>query len=184
MAVTRTDISDEQRAFIERQPVFFVATAPHAGRVNVSPKGADSVRVLSPTRVVYADFTGTGNETSAHVTENGRMTMMFCSFEEQPLILRLYGTARLIRPFHDGFGALMTLFPDTYGVRQFFELSVEGVGDSCGFGVPVATGGLAPRSDLAGFMRSMNDAALEEFRLEHNLSSIDGLETGYLSDDF
>src|SRR6478672_9374682 len=91
-------ISDRHRAFLERQPLFFVATAAREGHVNVSPKGLDSLRVLGPNRVVWLSGTGSGNETAAHLRDINRMTIMFCSFERQPLVLRLYGTATEVQP--------------------------------------------------------------------------------------
>ena len=98
MGLSWRTIPDDMRTFIERQKLFFVATAPADGRVNLSPKGLDTLRVLDERTVVYLDLTGSGNETAAHVTENGRMTMMFCAFDGEALTLRLYGRAELIRP--------------------------------------------------------------------------------------
>src|SRR3954469_16538580 len=98
MAKQYDEITDRHRAFIQRQPMFFVATAAGDGRVNVSPKGLDSLRVLGPRRVVWLNGTGSGNETAVHLLETNRMRMMFCSFAREPLILRLYGAARTVQP--------------------------------------------------------------------------------------
>ncbi|WP_222110269.1 pyridoxamine 5'-phosphate oxidase family protein [Mesorhizobium amorphae] len=105
-------IPDDMRAFIEAQKLFFVATAPQDGRVNLSPKGLDTLRVLDERTVTYLDLTGSGNETAAHVTENGRMTMMFCAFSGKAMTLRLYGKADLIRPDHPEWATLRAPYPD------------------------------------------------------------------------
>ncbi|HTW94352.1 MAG TPA: pyridoxamine 5'-phosphate oxidase family protein, partial [Tepidisphaeraceae bacterium] len=114
------EITPELQAFIARQPLFFVATAPLSagGHVNVSPKGLDAFRVLSPARVAYLDLTGSGNETAAHLLENGRITFMFCAFEEPPKILRLYGRGRCVGPDHDQWAEFTALFPPLEGIRQ------------------------------------------------------------------
>ena len=115
MAQQRSDISETLKTFIESQKVFFVGTAPQEGRINVPPKGSDALRVVSPTRVVWANLTGSGNETSAHVGDNGRMTIMFCSFTEQPLILRLYGQAQAVHPRDVEWKSLSSLFASVIG---------------------------------------------------------------------
>src|SRR5690349_16196797 len=98
MAAFLTALTPELTDFIRRQPVFFVATATAGGRINLSPKGMDTFRVFGPGSVGYLDLTGSGNETAAHLRHDGRITVMFCSFAVKPIILRLYGTARVIRP--------------------------------------------------------------------------------------
>src|SRR3712207_1256191 len=137
-------IDPRTEAFIAAQPLFFVATAPldADGHVNVSPKGLDSFRVLSPHRVAYLDLTGSGNETSAHLAENGRVTFMFCAFQGAPRILRLFGRGRTVLPGDGEWDQLRPLFPDFPGVRQIVAADVTRVQTSCGFGVP--------RMELAG----------------------------------
>src|SRR4051794_323399 len=93
-----TELTDAHRSFIAQQKLFFVGSAPHSGRVNLSPKGLDSFRILNTRRVAYLDLTGSGNETAAHLLENGRITLMFCAFDGAPLILRLYGEGRTVLP--------------------------------------------------------------------------------------
>src|SRR3954470_14526005 len=98
MAKFFPDLSPTQQRFIAAQKIFFVASAPTTGRVNLSPKGMDTFRILSPQRVAYLDVTGSGNETAAHLADNGRLTLMFCAFEGAPLILRLYGRGTAVHP--------------------------------------------------------------------------------------
>ena len=113
-------------AFIGKQKMFFVATAPLAasGHINLSPKGLDSFRVISPTLVIYLDITGSGNETSAHILENGRITLMFCAFDGPPNILRLYGTGTTILPSHPAFSDYISLFPEAPGARQIIQFAI------------------------------------------------------------
>ena len=122
MAQQRRDISEALITFIEAQQVFFVGTAPQEGRINVSPKGTDSLKVVSPTRVLWLNLTGSGNETAAHIAENGRMTIMFCSFTEKALILRLYGQARAVHPRDAKWQALSSLFAPVIGARQVIDM--------------------------------------------------------------
>src|SRR5262245_57489944 len=122
--------------FIRQQPLFFVATAAKESRVNLSPKGLDSLRVLNEHTVAYLDMTGSGNETAAHVKHDGRLTMMFCSFGEKPLILRLYGRGEVVRQGDGRWDDLMARFTPAMGQRQIIVLHVESVQTSCGFGVP------------------------------------------------
>ena len=123
-------------AMLERQPVFFVATAASEGRINLSPKGYDSFRVLSPARVAYLDLAGSGNETHAHLAADGRITVMACNFEQPALILRLYGTGVPVLPQDAGWDALAVHFELLPGTRQIFDIAIDGVQTSCGWGVP------------------------------------------------
>ena len=139
MAAFFPAIDDDHRAFIARQPVFFVGTAAAGARVNVSPKGMDTFRILDPHRVAYLDFGGSGNETNAHLQADGRITIMFCAFDRPALILRLYGRGRGVLPQDDAFAALRDLFPAYPGVRQVFVIEVAAVQTTCGWGVPQMT---------------------------------------------
>src|SRR3712207_4526872 len=132
-------IDPRTEAFIAAQPLFFVATAPldADGHINVSPKGLDCFRVLGPHRVAYLDLTGSGNETSAHLHENSRVTFMFCAFKGRPNILRLYGRGRTVLPHADEWRELRPLFPDYPGVRQIIVADIERIQTSCGFAVPL-----------------------------------------------
>jgi hypothetical protein len=178
MGKTHDSITGELRAFIERQHVFFVASAPlaAAGHVNVSPKGLDCLRVLSPLRVAYLDLTGSGNETSAHLLENGRVTLMFCGFEGKPMILRLYGRGRVVLPDSDDWSAFSALFPAHPGARQVIVVDVTRVQTSCGFGVPEMTF-LADRDVLPKWAVSNGPEKLAEYQQKKNVKSIDGLPT-------
>ena len=129
-------LNDDHIAMIEKQPVFFVATATGEGRINLSPKGYDSFRVLSPTRVAYLDLAGSGNETHAHLAADGRITIMVCNFDRPALILRIYGTGRPVLPRDKGWKELAARFCLLPGTRQIFDITVESVQTSCGWGVP------------------------------------------------
>jgi hypothetical protein len=178
MGKTFPSITDELAAFIRAQPVFFVATAPlaEAGHVNLSPKGLDSFRVLSPTRVAYLDLTGSGNETSAHLAENGRVTFMFCAFQGAPRILRLFGRGRTVLPGDEEWGVLRPLFPDFPGVRQIVAADVTRVQTSCGFGVPRMEFA-GERDQLPRWAEAKGPDGIAAYQREKNAASIDGLPT-------
>jgi hypothetical protein len=171
-------ITPELRSFIEAQRVFFVATAPleTGGHVNLSPKGMDTFRVLSPTRVAYLDLTGSGNETAAHLAQNGRATFMFCAFDGQPKILRLYGRGRVVRPPSPEWDELSRLFPALPGARQVVVADVTRVQTSCGFGVPLMAFG-GERDALVGWAEAKGEEGLRQYREQKNRTSIDGLPT-------
>ena len=132
-------LTDDHVAMIARQPVFFVATAAHGARINLSPKGYDCLRVLSPTRVAYLDVGGSGNETNAHLLADGRITLMFCNFQQPALILRIYGRGEPVVPWDRGWEELAPHFALLPGTRQIFDVAVESVQTSCGWGVPMMT---------------------------------------------
>ena len=132
-------LTEDHRAFIAKQPVFFVATAADGARINLSPKGMDCFRVLNDRTVAYLDVAGSGNETNAHLLADGRITIMFCAFDNPALILRIYGRGRPVLPQDEGFEALAGLFPRLPGVRQVFDIAVDSVQTSCGWGVPRMT---------------------------------------------
>lgn len=132
-----TQLSPAHEAMIARQPVFFVATAAKDGRINLSPKGYDAFRVLSPGRVAWLDLGGSGNETNAHLIEDGRITIMFCNFQQPALILRLYGKGRPVLPWERDWEELSAHFTLLPGTRQIFDIEVESVQTSCGYGVPL-----------------------------------------------
>ena len=169
----------EHRAFIERQPMYFVATAAPDGRVNVSPKGMDSLRILEPDRVIWLNGTGSGNETAAHLLEHPRMTLMFCAFEGKPLILRLYGQARVVHPRDADWLELKSLLPDMVGARQIFDLTVDLVQSSCGMAVPLMDFQMQ-REDLSDYWRKNTD--LDGYWTRKNLTSLDGKPTRLLGD--
>ena len=174
-------LTDQHRLFIHRQKIFFTASAADAGRVNLSPKGMDSLRILDDQRVAYLDLTGSGNETAAHVRQNGRMTLMFCSFDDDMLILRLYGRGRAIQSRDADWEALRAKFGELPGVRQIIELRVDSVQTSCGYAVPryVYAGG---RDTLTRWAEKKGTQGLLDYWREKNQTSIDGLPSGLLTE--
>jgi hypothetical protein len=129
-------LTEAHADFIARQKLFFVATAAADARINLSPKGYDSFRVIGPNRVAWLDLGGSGNETQAHLNADGRITIMFCAFDNPARILRIYGRGSPVHPEEEGFAELAALFPRLPGVRQVFDIKVESVQTSCGWGVP------------------------------------------------
>jgi len=169
-------IDDEMAAWLQAQPVFFVATAPLSpeGHVNCSPKGGDCLRVLGPLSVAYLDYTGSGAETAAHLRENGRIVLMFCAFSGRPQIVRLHGTGEVISPEHPDGERLMDLFPPNPGARAVVRLAVSRVSTSCGFGVPLMDH-QADRDVLDRWALAKGTEGLAEYRSLKNARSIDDL---------
>ena len=130
-------LSERHSAMIAQQPVFFVATAAQDARINLSPKGYDCLRILSPTRVAYLDLGGSGNETNAHLLADGRITLMFCNFQPPAQVLRIYGKGQPVVPWDREWEDLAAHFTMLPGTRQIFDIAVEGVMTSCGYGVPL-----------------------------------------------
>lgn len=178
MAKLYDSITPELQQFIGEQPLFFVASAPldAAGHVNLSPKGLDCFQILSPNRVAYLDLTGSGNETAAHLAENGRVTFMFCAFGGPPNILRLYGRGRVVLPGSAEWPELLALFPTYPGIRQIVTADIERVQTSCGFAVP-RMDYVGQRDTLLRWADARGESALEQYREEKNRFSIDGLPT-------
>jgi len=136
MAQFFTTLTPRQKSLIARQQLFFTASAHHSGRVNLSPKGMDSFRVLDDETVAYLDMYGSGNETAAHLQNDGRLTVMFCSFDESPLIVRLYGRGEVVGQESEQWGAMSAHFELERGQRQIIVLHIESTQESCGYGVP------------------------------------------------
>jgi len=161
--------------WIGQQHVFFVASAPsEGGHVNVSPKGHDTLRVLSPTSVAYLDLTGSGAETIAHTRDNGRITIMLCAFEGPPQILRLFGTGTPHVIGTDRFAALAPRFPDLPGARAVVEVDLERIQTSCGYSIPLMEH-RGERPTLVQWAERKGDDGLREYWDEKNATSIDGL---------
>ena len=175
------ELSDELTAFIERQKIFFVGTAAPDGRVNVSPKGQDSLRVLGPNRILWMNLTGSGNETAAHLLEANRITLMWCAFEGPPMILRAYGSAECIHRHHPRYPELSRQIPATVGTRQYYLVDVDLVQTSCGYAVPYYTF-KGDRSTLAKWAEQKGESGLLEYWEEKNTRSMDGKATGILGD--
>ncbi|MBW4550399.1 MAG: pyridoxamine 5'-phosphate oxidase family protein [Aphanocapsa sp. GSE-SYN-MK-11-07L] len=181
MAKFYSELTDDLQRFIAEQQIFFTASAPNQGRINVSPKGIDTFRCLNTQTVAYLDLTGSGNETSAHLIENGRLTIMFCSFTAQPLILRLYGQGQVVRPPAPDWQSLSNLFEPIAGLRQIIKLNIESVQTSCGFGVPEYEY-VGDREVLIKWAESKGEEGLLDYWQAKNLVSIDGLPTHLLRD--
>jgi hypothetical protein len=175
-------LEDGHLAFIAAQKLFFTATGTTDSRLNLSPKGMDSLRVIDAHRVAYLDLTGSGNETAAHLKHDGRMTMMWCSFDADPLILRLYGRGRAIHRQDAGWSALREHFPALPGERQIIVLEIESVQTSCGYAVPMFTFS-GERDTLARWAEKKGTVGLLDYWREKNQVSIDGLPTGLLENE-
>jgi len=176
MAKVFDEISPKLAQWIADQNIFFVSTAPMAerGHVNCSPKGGDSFRVLGAHEVAYADQTGSGIETVAHLRENGRIVVMFCAFEGGPQIVRLHGQGEVITPDHADFETLKKEFPGVLGLRGIIRIKVSRIGDSCGYAVPFYDY-VGPRDVLDHWCEKKGPDGLVEYREQNNLTSIDGL---------
>lgn len=177
MAKRLESVSPQLQEFIARQPLFFVGTAAPNGHVNVSPKGMDSLRVLGPNRLAWLNLTGSGNETAAHLLQSPRMTVMFCAFQGPPLILRLYGAARMVQPGDQDWNDAAALFPPLPGARQVYVLEVDLVQTSCGMAVPLMDL-VAQRSDLNSWAEAQGPAGLSDYQVSKNTVSLDGFPTG------
>jgi hypothetical protein len=175
MGRTYDAIDDTLAAFLSAQPMFFVATAPSGdeGRVNVSPKGHDTFRVINSRTVAYLDLTGSGIETIAHLRENGRITFMFCAFAGPPRIVRLYGRGRVIEPDNAEFPAWRSRFPEHDGVRAVLVAQITRIASSCGYGVPLMQF-QGERPQMQAWLDRKGAVGLEAYKAEHNIS-IDGL---------
>jgi hypothetical protein len=178
MAKQYNGITPTLQSFIQAQPLFFVATAPLSehGHVNLSPKGYDTFRILSANQVAYLDLTGSGNETSAHVAENGRITFMFCAFQGAPQILRLYGKGETVLPGAERWDELLAHFPGYPGTRQIILASIDLVQTSCGYGVPLMELS-KDRETLGRWATSKGEEGLVDYRGANNSKSLDGLST-------
>jgi len=171
-----TDLNAKLCDFIEDQKIFFVATAGKEGRVNLSPKGMDSLRILNSNQLLWLSLTGSGNETAAHLLEIPRMTLMFCSFEGSPLILRVYGKARAIHPRDKEWAEHISRFPEFPGSRQIFILDVESAQTSCGFAVPNYQY-QEDRGELVNWSEKIGEEGVKNYWKEKNQISIDGKPT-------
>ena len=170
-------LTDNLKEFINNQKIFFVGTAAETGRVNVSPKGMATFYILNEQEVLWLNMTGSGNETAAHMLKDPRMTIMFCSFDKNPLILRLYGQAEVFHERDKAFSEHINHFEETVGARQIFKLIIDLVQTLCGFGVPFMeyTG---ERETLKVWSEQKGKSGIKEYWTEKNQTSLDGLDTG------
>jgi hypothetical protein len=178
MAKQLPSIPKALQKFIEEQNIFFVGSADVDGRVNVSPKGMDSLKVLDENRVIWLNLTGSGNETAPHTQAVNRMTIMFCSFTKKPLILRLYGTVKCYHRTDAAFEGLAAHFPNFKGKRQIFDVQVELVQTSCGYAVPFYEF-QSERTRLVDWAeKKESDEEWKTYWTEKNSLTIDGKPTG------
>lgn len=176
MATTFEALNDEITAWIGRQHLYFVATAPSGadGHVNVSPKGYDCFRILDRSTVAYLDLTGSGAETIAHLRDNGRMTLMFCAFKGKPRIVRLYGEGTVVRPGDARWDELSERFDELPGTRAIIVTSLHRVSSSCGYSVPFMDYA-AERPTLSDWADRRGPDGVAAYQATKNLTSIDGL---------
>jgi hypothetical protein len=181
MATQFDALSDAITKFINAQHIFFCGTAGPSGRVNISPKCMDSLRVLGPNRIIWRNLTGSGNETAGHLAQINRMTLMWCGFEAQPMILRAFGSARTLHPRDAEFETLNARFPPSVGARQIYDMAIDLVQTSCGYAVPFM--------DYAGERDVLKDWAdkkgtdgIAEYWETRNQRTIDGYPTHILPD--
>lgn len=176
MAKQYQALQEEHQRFISAQKIFFVGTAAASGSVNISPKGMNTFKVISSTRVLWLNVTGSGNETAAHVHENPRMTMMFVSFTDAPLILRIYGNARVVHQADPEWDAMIASFDAFPGVRQIFDISVHLVQTSCGMSVPLMDY-VGEREQLNQWATAKGEQGIQAYWAKNNQVSIDGFPT-------
>ena len=178
-----TKLNGTFRAFIEAQSVFFVATAAETGRVNLSPKGGDTLRILDDNRVLWLSLSGSGNETAGHLKRLNRMTLMFCAFQGDARILRLYGTARTIHARDDDWDDLIAHFPAMAGTRQLYDMTIDAMQTSCGSGVPFMSFDKERLSEeLVPYFGDMGPDGVDAYWRKKNVETIDGFETGLFED--
>ena len=175
------EISEKHKSFIEKQKLFFVGTAAQSGKVNISPKGTDSLRVIDSNKVVWHNLTGSGNETAAHLLLNNRMTIMFCSFEKNPMIMRLYGQAKIFHPRDEEYHKHIDQFPQHHGSRQIIVMDIEMLQTSCGFAVPLMDF-QKERGTLDDWALKKGRDGVEDYWKEKNTRSLDNFETKILGD--
>jgi hypothetical protein len=172
-------IGDDHRTFIEQQHMFFCGSAAPEGKVNISPKGNDCLRVMSPTRIVWRNLTGSGNETAGHLPLNPRMTLMWVGFESRPMIMRAYGTAKCLHPRDTEFDALNALFPPHIGARQIYDMHVDMLQTSCGYAVPFFDH-VGPRDVLDKWADNKGRTGIDTYWQDRNQHTLDGLPTHIL----
>ena len=175
------EILQDHKEFILDQKIFFVGTAAATGRVNISPKGMDTLRVIDSNNVVWLNLTGSGNETAAHLLKDDRMTIMFCAFEGKPKILRLYGNSKIYHPRDSVFKEYIDLFPDIPGSRQIIEMQIDLVQTSCGTAVPFMDF-KEERSQLRAWAEKKGEERLKTYWEERNSTSIDNFDTNIMGE--
>ena len=170
------ELNPKLQSFINEQKLFFVSTAAPEGTINISPKGMDSLRIIHSKQIAWLNLTGSGNETAAHLNEAPRMTLMFCAFDGNPLILRIYGNAKTIHPRDEEWSSWLSRFPAMPGARQVFLMEIDLVQTSCGSGVPQFDY-KGDRSLMIDWAEKKGEDGIKEFWEECNQTSLDGKPT-------
>ena len=176
MGTPHRKLNAKIKDFINKQKIFFVATATEDSFINLSPKGMDSLKIIDDNRVIWINSTGSTNESAAHVQRDPRMTMMFCSFEKEPLIVKLMGKAKVIHKKDEQWEALAEQLPPMEGARQIFDLDIELVLTVCGMAVPYFEY-QGEREDLTAYWKKQGKEGLEKYWAEKNQKSLNGLDT-------
>lgn len=179
MAKQFPELADPLIKFIEEQKIYFVATAATEGKVNLSPKGHDSLKVTGPNELIWMNLTGSGNETAAHLSDTNRMTIMWCAFDGPPRILRVYGSAETIHPRDAEWDACAKHIPSQVGSRQYYKMKIDLVQTSCGYAVPLYEYA-SERDVLRDWADKKGRTGVEDYWEEKNTTNIDGLPTGVL----
>ena len=182
MGKLHTALDDRLINFINAQKIFFTATAPDEGRINLSPKGMDTFSVVNKNHVSYLNLTGSGNETAAHLKINPRITIMFCSFDESPMILRLYGKGEVISPSDSAWPSWIKRFKNYPGARQIITMNIDSVQTSCGFAVPLAES-MTERDTLKNWAEKKGEDGIQAYWKDKNQTSLDGHPTFVLDKD-
>lgn len=176
MADKFDQLDQKHQDFIKAQKLFFVSTAGTDGFINLSPKGMDSFRIINNKKVIWLNLTGSGNETATHLIENNRMTIMFCSFDKRPLILRLYVRAKVIHPKDENWNKNFHLFPNHTGARQIFECDLDLAVTSCGYSIPFYEF-KGERETLTKWSEKKGESGIQNYWKEKNQLSLDGKKT-------
>ena len=177
MAEFNNTLNENDINFINNQKMFFVSTAPKKGKINISPKGLDDTfKIINNNKILWLNYFGSGNETAAHLLEDNRMTIMFCAFEGDPNILRLYCTAKCIQEKDKNWNEYISKFPIKRAARQVFEINIQSINNSCGMGVPLYEF-TSQRKDLTSFYDNLTKEEHHEYMKKKNLISFDGKET-------
>ena len=177
MASFKDALNEKDIKFIQEQKMFFVSTAPKDGRINISPKGLDgTLKILDNNTIIWLNYFGSGNETAAHLLENPRITLMFCAYENEALILRIYAKAIVLHERDYKFQEYIKLFDYKNASRQIFELDIQSVNSSCGMGVPLYKY-ISQRDELVNYYDSHTKEEHIEYMKKKNQISFDGKET-------
>ncbi|PID48117.1 MAG: pyridoxamine 5'-phosphate oxidase [Proteobacteria bacterium] len=178
MSSITNSLSQKDKDFIKNQKMFFVATAPKKGKINLSPKGLDDTfKIIDDNQILWLNYFGSGNETAAHLLEDDRMTLMFCAFEGKANILRLYCKAKVVQEKDENWQKYISNFPNTYGARQVFVVEILNVNNSCGGGVPLYEF-VGQRENLKKWINSQSKEQHIKYMKKKNQVSFDGKETG------